>query len=71
MEQTIFAAEPAVLTKFAFTLAQQFNHFYHQHNVLKEQDEAKRALLLATAAVARREMVRALEYLGIQAPSVM
>ena len=71
MDQTIAAAEPAVLTKYVFTLAQQFNHFYHRHNVLKEQDEVKRALLLATAAVARRELVRALGYLGIEVPAVM
>jgi arginyl-tRNA synthetase len=67
IEQTISAAEPAVLTKYAFALAQQFNNFYHRHNVLKEQDASRRALLLATAAVASREMIRALALLGIAA----
>jgi arginyl-tRNA synthetase len=71
IEQTISAAEPAVLTKYAFTLAQQFNNFYHRHHILNEQDPTRRALLLATAAVARREMVRALGLLGIEAPAVM
>jgi arginyl-tRNA synthetase len=71
IEQTIASAEPAVLTKYAFTLAQQFNNFYHRHHILNETDPARRGLLLATAAVARREMVRALGYLGIEAPSVM
>jgi arginyl-tRNA synthetase len=71
LEQTISSAEPALLTKYAFQLAQQFNNFYHRHHILNEQDPTRRALLLATAAVARREMVRALGYLGIEAPSVM
>ena len=71
IEQTISAAEPAVLTKYAFALAQQFNNFYHRHNVLKEQDASRRALLLATAAVASREMIRALALLGIEAPAAM
>jgi arginyl-tRNA synthetase len=71
IDQAITSAEPAVLTKYAFTLAQQFNNFYHRHHILNEADPARRALLLATAAVARREMVRALGYLGIEAPSVM
>jgi len=71
IEQTISSAEPALLTKYAFQLAQQFNNFYHRHNILKETDPTRRALFLATAAVARREMVRALGYLGIEAPSVM
>lgn len=71
IEQTISAAEPAILTKYAFQLAQQFNNFYHRHHVLNEMDAKKKALLLATAAAARREMVRALGYLGIEAPEYM
>jgi arginyl-tRNA synthetase len=71
LDQTISSAEPALLTKFAFQLAQQFNAFYHRHNILKEEDQARRALLLATAAVAKRELIRALGYLGIEAPAVM
>ena len=71
IDQTITAAEPAILTKYAFTLAQQFNTFYPRHHILNEEDPTRRALLLATAAVARREMVRALAYLGIEAPAVM
>jgi arginyl-tRNA synthetase len=71
IEQAIATAEPAYLARYAFQLAQQFNNFYHRHHVLNEQDPNRRALLLATAAVARREMVRALGYLGIEPPPVM
>ncbi len=71
IEQAIATAEPAHLARYAFQLAQQFNNFYHRHHILNEQDAARRALLLATAAVARREMVRALAYLGIESPAVM
>ncbi len=71
IEQAIATAEPAYLAKYAFQLAQQFNNFYHRHHVLNETDPTRKALLLATAAVARREMVRALGYLGIEAPPVM
>jgi len=71
IEQAIATAEPAYLARYAFQLAQQFNNFYHRHHVLNEQDANRRALLLATAAVARREMVRALGYLGIESPPVM
>jgi arginyl-tRNA synthetase len=71
IEQCIATAEPAYLAKYAFQLAQQFNNFYHRHHVLNEPDPTRKALLLATAAVAQREMTRALGYLGIQAPPVM
>jgi arginyl-tRNA synthetase len=71
LAQAIAAAEPAMLARYAFTLAQQFNNFYHRHHILTEEDPARRTLLLATAAVARRELVRVLGWLGIQVPSVM
>ncbi len=71
LEQGIAAAEPAILARYAFALAQSFNNFYHRHNILKETDATRRQLLLATAAVARREMVRALGWLGIVVPNVM
>lgn len=71
MEQSINSAEPAYLAKYAFQLAQQFNNFYHRHHILNEEDPARKQILLATAAVAQREMTRTLGYLGIEAPPVM
>jgi arginyl-tRNA synthetase len=71
IEQCIATAEPAYLAKYAFQLAQQFNNFYHRHHILNETDPTRKTLLLATAAVAQREMTRALGYLGIEAPPVM
>jgi arginyl-tRNA synthetase len=71
LEQAIAAAEPAMLARYAFTLAQQFNNFYHRHHILTETDGARKMLLLATAAVARRELVRVLGWLGITVPSAM
>jgi arginyl-tRNA synthetase len=71
LEQAIAAAEPAMLARYAFQLAQQFNNFYHRHHILTETDETRKTLLLATAAVARRELVRVLGWLGITVPSAM
>jgi len=71
LEQAISVAEPAILAKYAFQLAQSFNNFYHRHHILTEADPARRIVLLATAAVARRELVRVLGWLGIMVPSAM
>jgi len=71
LEQAIAAAEPAMLARYAFALAQQFNNFYHRHHILTEADESRKMLLLATAAGARRELVRVLGWLGITVPSAM
>jgi arginyl-tRNA synthetase len=71
LEQAIMTAEPAMLARYAFVLAQQFNNFYHRHHILTETDESRKMLLLATAAVARRELVRVLGWMGIRVPSAM
>jgi len=71
LEQSIAAAEPAYLAKYAFQLAQQFNNFYHRYHILNETDAERKMLLLASAAVAKRELTRALGWLGILAPDVM
>lgn len=71
LEQAIAAAEPAMLAKYAFQLAQQFNNFYHRHHILNETNPERKALLLATAAVARRELVRVLGWMGISVPAAM
>jgi arginyl-tRNA synthetase len=71
LEQSIQTAEPAHLARHAFLLAQEFSNFYRKHHILTETNESRKALLLATVAVAQREMVRSLGILGITAPEVM
>jgi len=71
VDQCIATTEPAYLAKHAFQLAQLFNYFYHRHPILSEADEARKAFLLATVAVVRRELIRTLAVLGITVPSVM
>jgi arginyl-tRNA synthetase len=71
LEQCIATSEPAHLAKHAFQLAQEFNNFYHKHHILTEEDPARKTFLLATAAVALRELVLALSWLGIESPEAM
>jgi arginyl-tRNA synthetase len=71
LEQCITTSEPAYLAKHAFQLAQEFNNFYHRHHILTEEDPARKTFLLATAAVALRELVVVLEWLGIESPEAM
>ena len=71
LEQCITASEPAYLAKHAFQLAQDFANFYHNHHILTESDPARKTFLLATAAIALRELVRSLALLGIESPEAM
>jgi arginyl-tRNA synthetase len=71
LEQCITTSEPAYLAKHAFQLAQEFNNFYHKHHVLTELDPERRMFLLATAAIAMRELITVLGMLGIESPEAM
>jgi arginyl-tRNA synthetase len=71
LEQCITTSEPAFLARHAFQLAQEFNNFYHRHHILSEEDPARKTFLLATAAVALRELILALSWLGIESPEAM
>lgn len=71
IEQCIAATEPAYLAKHVFQLAQLFNTFYHRFPILSEPDELRKKFLLMTAAVVRRELIRALGVMGIETPAVM
>jgi arginyl-tRNA synthetase len=71
LEQCIATSEPSYLAKHAFQLAQEFNNFYHRHHILNEEDPARKTFLLATAAVALRELVIVLSWLGIESPEAM
>ena len=46
VERAITSGEPAHVAKYAFQLAQSFNNFYHEHTVIAEKDDERRALLL-------------------------
>ncbi len=71
IDQCIATTEPAYLAKHVFQLAQLFNTFYHRYPILAEPDESRKRFLLATVAVVRRELTRALAVMGIAVPAAM
>ena len=71
LAQCIATSEPAFVARHVFQLSQEFNNFYHRHHILTEEDATKKTLLLATAAIALRELVLILSWLGIESPEAM
>jgi arginyl-tRNA synthetase len=63
--------EPAILAKYTFNLAKAFNLFYHNHKIIVEADETKRALLIAVANISRNALTAALATMGIGVPERM
>ncbi len=63
--------EPALVAKWSFGLAQQFNLFYHRHHILSESDADRKAFLLLLADLVERQLTRALGLMGIEVPERM
>jgi arginyl-tRNA synthetase len=71
LAQCIATSEPAYIARHVFQLAQEFNNFYHRHHILTEENAARKTILLATAAIALRELITMLAWLGIESPEAM
>ncbi len=71
IKQATKATEPAILAKYTFNLAKYSNLFYQKHRILNEDNEAKRAVMIAVAEISRRGLTNALELLGIEVPARM
>ena len=65
------SAEPANLAKYTFSLARTFSRFYHDHRIITEEDEVRRAVLIAVTKVIRTQLTTALAILGINVPEQM
>ena len=69
--QTVANLEISTLAKYAFGLAQAFNHVYHRYPILQEEDEARRALRILLTHAFRARFSVVLELLGIPVPERM
>ncbi len=63
--------EIAVLAKYGFQLAQQFNRFYHSYPILQAADGADRALRVLVAYAFQQRLRDVLSLLGIPIPDRM
>ena len=62
---------PAVIANYAYSLACDFNSFYHDHSILNEADAEKRALRLVLAQTVAKVINSAMSLLGIEVPNRM
>jgi arginyl-tRNA synthetase len=63
--------ELSQLCKYAFSLAQRFNLFYHKHRILSETNAHKKRHLLLVVDTVRRQLEKALDLIGCEVPPQM
>jgi arginyl-tRNA synthetase len=71
VEQVIRSLEFSVLAKYAFTLAQSFNAFYHRAPILNEERDDVKRWRAAAVIYLRNQLTRALDLMGIEVPPRM
>ena len=62
---------PALIANYAYDLVKEYNQFYHDCSILREEDAAVRSLRLALSATTARTVKTALGLLGINVPERM
>src|SRR6202790_4259507 len=71
IERAVASGEPAHVARYAFQLAQAFNTFYHDYQVLAEENRERRTFLLWMTDYFRAQLERTLGVLGIAVPEYM
>ena len=69
--EAVAALSPAVIANYAYDLAKEFNQYYHDTPILREEDPKLLAFRLELIEVLARTLRRAMGILGIQLPERM
>ena len=62
---------PAVIANYAYDLAKEYNQFYHDYSILREENDEVRGLRLLLSYVVGRTLKSAMALLGIEMPERM
>lgn len=62
---------PSVIANYIFELAKEYNQFYHELNILREEDISKKNLRLAISIMTAANLENGLHILGIEVPERM
>ena len=62
---------PALIANYCYDLAKEYNQFYHDYSILREEDMAVKALRLELSSVVARTLRSAASLLGIEMPERM
>ncbi len=62
---------PALIANYVYDLVKEYNQFYHDCSILKEENESVRSLRLALSDATARCVARGMSLLGIKVPERM
>ena len=71
VEEAARTYSPAVIANYVYDLVKEYNQFYHEFSILKEENEELRAFRLALSEVVARTIAADFSLLGIEMPERM
>ena len=71
VEEAARTYSPAVIANYVYDLVKEYNQFYHEFSILKEENEELRAFRLALSEVVARTIAAGFSLLGIEMPERM
>ena len=71
VEEAARTYSPAVIANYVYDLVKEYNQFYHEFSILKEENEELRAFRLALSEVVAHTIAAGFSLLGIEMPERM
>ena len=62
---------PAVIASYVYDLVKEYNQFYHDFSILREEDSRVQSFRLALSSVVARTIASGFTLLGIEMPERM
>jgi len=71
ISEAVAALSPAIIANYSYEIAKDFNQYYHDTPILREEDKAVLKFRLCLISLVARVLVKAMGILGIELPERM
>lgn len=71
IKESALQYDPSTIANFSYALAKNYHRFYHEHSILKADDDAVRSFRLCLSQVVGNVLSHSMDLLGIEMPDKM
>lgn len=71
IEESALQYDPSAIANYAYSLAKNYHRFYHEHSILKADDEAMKSFRLTMSKAVGSVLKHSMDLLGIEMPDKM
>jgi arginyl-tRNA synthetase len=71
IKESAIQYDPSAIANFAYALAKNYHRFYHEHSILKADDDSMRSFRLCLSQAVGNVLLHSMDLLGIEMPDKM